>query len=89
MAKESRAEWLRLHVLIQDGFKVSSAMENLNDQNGLFLLIGSIENQMFRKPWDGYPSQTCKSGQAKATERTAFRQIEQRPHGLINCLFQR
>jgi len=46
-----------LPVLTENRLQIACAMQYLDDQNGLFLRLVAIENQMFWKAGNEYPAQ--------------------------------
>ena len=76
-----------LSILIEEGFKVTSAMQHLNDMDNRLLGEISIENQVLWKAGDEDPAQANESTRTKAAKRSAFGPSQQRKNCLINGLF--
>ncbi len=86
MEWESRAERPLLRLLVQDGLQIPSAVQHLNNKNRLFLGPVTIEDHVFWKAGNEYPSQSRESRRPETAWSSALRQAQQGVHRLIHGL---
>src|SRR5271165_6283936 len=69
MGGESLAGGTCLHVLIHQGLKVAGAVQHLDDSDSGFFSKVSIKDHVLWKAGNEYPTQSCKSCDAKTAKR--------------------
>ena len=86
MERVSQEEPPSLDFIIHKGLQIAGAVQHMNDQDGLLFVKIAIEDHVFWKAGNEYPSQPRKSRGAKAARRSTLRQTQQGVHCQIDGL---